>query len=93
VVGWEQNKELLNWTFSSKFNEHLHSQFYFMDKFVVQPQGSAVVLYAIKELGDKGWLKLMAKTFPFPHCQHISAMGAANLFLSRNIITFFPFIL
>ncbi|ODN00749.1 WD repeat-containing protein 27 [Orchesella cincta] len=85
VVDWQNSKELLSFEFSSKFNEHVHSQFYFMDKFIVQPEENKVVLYSYARR-DNGYIKLKAGEFQLSG-QNITALGAANQFYSNMIIT------
>lgn len=94
-MSWRHGKELLSWEFSSKFNEHLHTQFYFMDKFVLQPQQSSLALYAIGEMDGEDsnplatlkFQKRLAATFPLD-AQSITAVAAPNRFLSCKCIQY-----
>ena len=82
VMDWQNSKELLQLKFSSKFNELIGSQFYFMDKFILQPEENRLVLYsyAIREAGN---VSLMAGSFTL-QCQNITALAAANQFYSSE---------
>lgn len=82
---WQNKKELLTFDFNSKFNEHIHTQFYFMDKFILQPEENKLVLYSYAKR-DTGFIKLQAGNFILP-CQNITAVAAANQFYSSKMIT------
>jgi WD40 repeat protein len=80
MIHWQNTKELLNFDFNSKFNEHLHSQFYFMDKFILQPEENKIVLYSYARR-ENGFIKLQAGSYTL-NCQSITALAAANQFYS-----------
>lgn len=82
LVEWHNYKELLSFEFTSKFNEHVHAQFYFMDKFIVQPEENKLVLYSYAKR-DTGYIKLKAGEYQL-ECQTITALAAANQFYSSN---------
>ncbi|CAL8100991.1 unnamed protein product [Orchesella dallaii] len=85
LVDWQNSKELLSLEFSTKFNEHIHSQFYFMDKFIIQPEENKVVLYSYAKRNN-GYIKLKAGEFQLSG-QSITALGAVNQFYSNMIIS------
>jgi len=82
IVNWKLEKQLLALQFNSKFNEHVHAQFYYLDKFILQPEDNRIVFYSFR-IGIPTSITLKAGTLLMTS-QQITALAAPNRFYSSK---------
>jgi len=82
-VNWQTGNEHFSIKFVSKYCEHVHTQFYYMDQFILQPEENRISLYSCKLHEINGCVKLKAGSFPL-HGQWITAVAAPNQLYSSK---------